>query len=407
MKKLNRWVYAIVGVVTLLLAGLVYAWSVMTNAIGASRPEWTKGELSLAFTLVMTMFCIGCLIAGFLSKKVAPKYYVMLGAVLFLVGFFVASMAGTSLALLYIGFGVLCGLGAGFSYNAVMSTISAWFPDKQGLISGILLMGFGLSSFIVGKIFTAVTPSDGSDAWQTTFRVFAVVLFVVLMICSFFFVRPGADFVPPTTAKKKIVREPALDINSKQMIKQPSFWLYFIWAIVISAAGLVLVSQANGIAKEVGTTVDQGTIATVVGLISIMNGIGRVIFGGLFDKKGYRPTLLLVMILFIVASLILIGALKTGSFALIVVGFLVGGFAYGGVTPTNSAIISDFYGRTNFPLNFSLINTNLIIASFASTIAGNLYDKTQSYMSAIIMMIAVTVVGFIVFLGIKRPAKAE
>ena len=76
------------------------------------------------------------------------------------------------------------------------------------------------------------------------------------------------------------------------MIKQPSFWLYFIWAIVISAAGLVLVSQANGIAKEVGTTVDQGTIATVVGLISIMNGIGRVIFGGLFDKKGYRPTLL-------------------------------------------------------------------------------------------------------------------
>jgi OFA family oxalate/formate antiporter-like MFS transporter len=138
-----------------------------------------------------------------------------------------------------------------------------------------------------------------------------------------------------------------------------------------------------------------------------MNGIGRVIFGGLFDKKGYRPTLLLVMILFIVASLILIGALKTGSFALIVVGFIVGGFAYGGVTPTNSAIISDFFGRTNFPLNFSFINTNLIIASFASTIAGNLYDKTQSYMSAIIMMIAVTVVGFIAFLGIKRPAKAE
>ena len=138
-----------------------------------------------------------------------------------------------------------------------------------------------------------------------------------------------------------------------------------------------------------------------------MNGIGRVIFGGLFDKKGYRPTLLLVMIMFIVASLILIGALKTGSFALIVIGFLVGGFAYGGVTPTNSAIISDFYGRTNYPLNFSLINTNLIIASFASTIAGNLYDKTQSYMSAIIMMIAVTVVGFIVFLGIKRPQKAD
>ena len=60
--------------------------------------------------------------------------------------------------MLYLGFGVLCGLGAGFAYNAVMSTMSAWFPDKQGLISGILLMGFGLSAFIVGKIFCRSNP---------------------------------------------------------------------------------------------------------------------------------------------------------------------------------------------------------------------------------------------------------
>ena len=214
MKNLNRWVYAAVGVVVLLLAGLVYAWSTMSNSIGISRPDWTKAQLSLTFTIVMAMFCVGCLIAGFLAKKVAPKYYVMVAAVLMLAGFYVASLTGDTPALLYIGFGVLGGLGSGFAYNAVMSTISAWFPDKQGLISGVLLMGFGLSAFIVGKIYTAVTPSDGSDAWQTTFFWLGIILFVVLMICSFFFVKPGADFVPPTTAKKKIVREPASDIKT-------------------------------------------------------------------------------------------------------------------------------------------------------------------------------------------------
>lgn len=403
MKSLNRWIYAIIGVIVLMLAGLVYAWSVMSGVINEDL-KLEQAPLSLTFTIVMAMFCIGCLIAGIMAKKVSPKIYVALSGVLFLAGFFIASMTqGT--ALLYIGFGILGGLASGFAYNAVMSTMSAWFPDKQGLISGILLMGFGLSSFIIGKLFVAVTPVTPEDAtaWRTTFRVMAVVIFVIMIVCSFFFVKPGADFVPPTAASKKVVREPALDINASAMVKKASFWLYYIWAILISAAGLALVSQANGIAKQVGTEIPAGTIATVVGLISIFNGIGRVIFGALFDKKGYKLTMILDMLVFVAAGLILILALNTGNFAFIVIGFVVGGFAYGGVTPTNSAIISDFFGRSNYPMNFSLINTNLIIASFASTIAGRLYDASGSYMSTIFMMIGVTVVGFVVFLGIRRP----
>ncbi len=405
MKNLNRWVYAVIGVVVLLLAGLVYAWSVMSKSIGASRPDWTAAQLSVTFTLVMAFFCIGCLIAGILAKKVSPKLYVLVSGILFFIGFMVASATGSSPVMLYLGFGILCGLGAGFAYNAVMSTMSQWFPDKQGLISGILLMGFGLSSFIIGKVFAAVTPSDGSDAWKATFRILGIIIVVVMVICSFFFVKPGPDYNPGSgaSAKKKETREPACEVNTGQMVKMPSFWFYYIWAIVISAAGLALVSQGSGIATQVGTTVSDGNIATVVGLISIFNGIGRVIFGGLFDKKGHRVTMLLDMVIFIVAALILIAALTSGNFLLIIVGFVVGGLAYGGVTPTNSAIISDFFGRQNYSMNFSLINTNLLIASFASTIAGKLYDASGSYMTTIFMMIIVTVVGFIVSLGVRRP----
>lgn len=404
MKSLNRWVYAVIGVIVLLLAGLVYAWSVISKSIAATFPDWSAAQLSLTFTIVMAMFCVGCLIAGIFAKKVSPKLYVMLSGVLFLAGFLIAAATNGSPVLLYIGFGVLCGLGAGFAYNAVMSTMSSWFPDKQGLISGILLMGFGLSSFIIGKVFAAVAPPDGEVAlWRNTFRVMAVVIFVIMVVCSFFFVKPGEDFVPPTASKKKAVREPASDITSAQMVKKASFWLYYVWAILISAAGLALVSQASGIATQVGSSVSPGNIATVVGLVSIFNGIGRVIFGTLFDKKGYQLTMILDMIVFVLAGGILILALNTGNFVFIVVGFIVGGFAYGGVTPTNSAIISDFFGRTNYPMNFSLINTNLIIASFASTIAGKLYDVSGSYMTTIFMMIGVTVAGFVAFLGIRRP----
>lgn len=403
MKKMNRWAYAVIGVVTLLFAGLIYAWSVMSKSIAASRPDWTATQVSLTFTIVMALFCTGGLIAGLLSKKINPKLYIIASGVFFAAGFFIASLTGDSPALLYIGFGVICGLGAGFAYNTVLSTMSQWFPDKQGLISGILLMGFGLSSFIIGKVYAAVTPSDGSDQWKMTFRILGIVVLVVMLICFNFFVKPSEDYKVPGAAAKKVVKEPALDIPPTQMVKKPAFWLYYIWAILLSAAGLVLVSQASGIATQVGPNVSDGNIATVVGLISILNGIGRVIFGAIFDKKGYRVAMTLDMIIMIVGALVLILALSTGNFLFIVLGFLIGGLAYGGVMPTNSAIISDFFGRTNYPVNYSLINTNLIIASFASTIAGKLYDASQSYMVPVMMMIGVTVVGFIVSLGIRRP----
>ena len=403
MKKMNRWAYAVIGVVTLLFAGLIYAWSVMSKSIAASRPDWTATQVSLTFTIVMALFCTGGLIAGLLSKKINPKLYIIASGVFFAAGFFIASLTGDSPALLYIGFGVICGLGAGFAYNTVLSTMSQWFPDKQGLISGILLMGFGLSSFIIGKVYAAVTPSDGSDQWKMTFRILGIVVLVVMLICFNFFVKPSEDYKVPGAAAKKVVKEPALDIPPTQMVKKPAFWLYYIWAILLSAAGLVLVSQASGIATQVGPNVSDGNIATVVGLISILNGIGRVIFGAIFDKMGYRVAMTLDMIIMIVGALVLILALSTGNFLFIVLGFLIGGLAYGGVMPTNSAIISDFFGRTNYPVNYSLINTNLIIASFASTIAGKLYDASQSYMAPVMMMIGVTVVGFIVSLGIRRP----
>ena len=403
MKSLNRWLYAIIGIIVLLLDGMVYAWSIMGKTIGASRPDWTAAQLSLTFTIVMAFFCLGCLIAGILSKRVKPNLYVMIAAVLFMAGLFLASAAGDSPVLLYIGFGVLCGTGAGFAYNAVMSTISAWFPDKQGMISGVLLMGFGLSAFIIGKIFAVMTPPDGSSSWKNLFRILGIVIFVVFVLCSFFFVKPDLEFEPPVSPKKKVIRDLGFDINTATMIRRISFWLYYIWAILLSAAGLALVSQASGIATQAGVDVSADIIATVVGLISIFNGIGRVIFGIMYDKCGYRITMLVDIIIFAATGGILIAAIQSSSFSLITVGYIVGGLAYGGVIPINSALISDFFGRTHFSMNFSLINTNLLIASFASTIAGKLYDSSGSYLSTIIMMLSLTTASLIVYLALKRP----
>ena len=400
MKHLNRWVYAIVGVIVLLFAGLVYAWSVLSTPIAAEFADWSKAQLSMTFTIVMIMFCIGSLLCGLLTGKLSAKMAVRIGAVLFLLGFFLASRT-QSLAMLYIGFGVLCGLSSGLCYNAVMSTMVRWFPDRPGLISGVLLMGFGGGSFIIGKLYQAWTPVE-IGGWRASFLVMGIIIFVVLAICSFFFVAPGADFVAPAAKNSKAaVKIAGKEYKPLEMVKKPSFWLYYVWAIALSAAGLALISQASGVVWEASASQTAGAVATIVGLISICNALGRVLFGGMYDKYGRSLSMQLVNILFIITSGVLILALAAKSVVVVIIGFILGGLAYSGITPTNSAFCRAYFGPTSYPVNFPLINSNLIFASFGSTISGALYDAAGSYSSTFFLIIGLAVVGVLCSLAIS------
>ncbi len=399
----KRWLYAVVGVVILLFAGLVYAWAVLSGPIKADF-GWNQDQITRPYTVVMIFFCIGCVASGALASKIPARIYVWVSAALFLIGFLISANI-RSLIMLVIGFGVICGFASGLAYSAVMSTVGKWFPDKQGLISGILLMGFGISSFVIGKLYDAFTP-DTFGAWRTSFTVIGIVIAAVMAICGFFIKKPGPDFDIKPAANGKQHREnpAAIEANAGLMLRQPSFWLYLLWVIFMSAAGLALISQAKGVATEAGVT--GGTVATVVGLISIANGVSRIIFGGLYDRIGRSAVMQIVNGLFILESVVLILALLKSSFVLLVLGFLIGGIAYGGVTPTNSAFISSYYGMKNYPLNFSIINCNLLIASFGSNVAAKLSDASGSFRSIFIMILVCAAVGIAACIGIDFCDKA-
>ena len=395
MKHLNRWVYAVVGVVVLLFAGLVYAWSVLSTPIAAEFPAWTKAQLSLTFTLVMIFFCIGSLLCGLLVGKLPAKATVWASAALFLIGFLLASRT-QSLTMLYISFGLMCGLGSGLSYNAVMSTMVRRFPDKPGLISGILLMGFGGGSFLIGKLYQAWTPAD-IGGWRQSFVVMGIVIAAVLVVCSFFFVP-----VEETPKSSGSTNAPAaVDSTPGRTLKAPAFWVYYVWAIVTSAAGLALISQASGVTLEASPTVAAGSVATIVGLISIFNAVGRVLFGGIYDRFGRKLSMQGVNGLFILTALILMVALRQKSVLLVIVGFIVGGLAYSGVTPTNSAFVRAYFGPRYYPINLPLVNSNLIIASFGSTVSGALFDRSGSYNATFFLIIGLAAVGILCSLAIS------
>ena len=177
------------------------------------------------------------------------------------------------------------------------------------------------------------------------------------------------------------------------MLRRPAFWLYYLWAVLLSAAGLALVSQSTSIAREIGRTVSPGGITTAVGMISLANAAGRVVLGR-------SRTMQLVGGIFLLTGLVLIGALKLGSFPLLIAGFLLGGMAYGGVTPANAAFVSSYYGMRHYAVNLSVVVTNLLFASFGSTIAGALYDATGSYLSTDAMILVLAVLSAAVSFGI-------
>ncbi|MBQ1871240.1 MAG: MFS transporter, partial [Lachnospiraceae bacterium] len=130
MKRFSRRVYAVMGVLMLLMAGFIYAWSVMASFINKEL-NIAQGSLSLTFTLVMITFCLGGLLGGILGKKTKVINLLVPATLMLSMGLLIASYT-KGVALLYIGFGIISGLGSGIIYNVVMSNMSKWYPDKQG-----------------------------------------------------------------------------------------------------------------------------------------------------------------------------------------------------------------------------------------------------------------------------------
>ena len=413
MKKvLNRWIYVAAGTIALIFSGLVYAWTTLAGPISAHFSEWNEAQISLTFTIVMLGFCGGSFLGSFLLKKMKPMMLMFISGGLFLIGFLITAFS-QSLILLYLGFGAFGGIASGMSYNAVMTATLKWFPDKQGLCSGILLMGFGIGSFLIGKAYTAFTPSDGGEGWRTSFIIFGIILLVIMIVTGLFTVMPPAGWQSPSAEGKKVVAC-FQDVRPSVMLKTANFWIYFAWTAFVSSAGLMIISQGRPIAIEVMQLTSQteidarmGSIATIVGLISIAQAAGRLTFGYLYDRIGRFLEMLIGCVIFGIGLLLIVFSLTGNSQTLLVIAYIVTGLAYGCVNPTNSSFVRQYFGTTNYSMNLSFINMVLLVASFSSTIAGALYDASGSYLVVIYVTLALIVLGIILNFFIREPKKEK
>ncbi len=395
----------VLGVITLLFAGIIYAWSILKSPL-ADAFGWTPADLAFNYTLTMCFFCIGGLVSGIMAKKTSPRFRLILSAIMVFLGFFITSrLSGASIIPLYLAYGVMSGLGIGIVYNTVIATTSAWYPDKKGLCSGWLFMGFGFSTLILGKIAGKLIeiPSVG---WRTTFAGLGIVIAIALVVCAILIKAPGPDFKPPVSDAKKVkVTDSAPAAESKdyttaEMLRRASFWKLFIFFILFAAIGSTAISFAKDYMVSLGSTSDFAV--TMVGVLSIFNGLGRLFSGAFFDKFGIRKTQYITSAVAIAASLISLLGVLTGSMALGIIGISLCGFSYGFSPTVSAAIVASFYGSKHYALNLGAINLILIPASFTATLAGSFVTKTGSFASSFEMLLAFSIVGLIINLFIKK-----
>jgi OFA family oxalate/formate antiporter-like MFS transporter len=390
MKKseMTRWFYVVNALVGFLFLGLIYAWSVFVEPL-ESEFGWVRSQTSLNFSICMTFFCLGSLASGKLLKTQTPRQVMIFSAGFILAGFLLASRI-RNLWELYVFYGVLCGLGVGLGYNTLLSVILSWFPERTGLVSGILLMGFGFGGSLLGSVAVAMMDAAG---WRKTFVWLGAGLAFLLFLMAL--------NVKQASTKQSDRDEGERDFQPREMLRDGTFYAYYIRGMLVAAIGLAMVGNAAPFVYSIAR--NAAVAATVGGLVSIFNGLGRVVGGVVFDKIGSRKTLLIGIWGTLLAIVVLISAAVTGSITILTLGYVLGGFFYGSNVPCNSSFIKKIYGQRNFAINLSILNTYVLFSSFVGPyIAGLLFAWTGSYVVPYLLLFVICCAGLLAHLFIKR-----
>ncbi|EDT48668.1 transporter, major facilitator family protein [Streptococcus infantarius subsp. infantarius ATCC BAA-102] len=374
------------------MLGSTYAWSVYRNPIIAET-SWTQSAIAFAFSLAI--FCLGMSAAfmGQVVEKFGPRVTGTISAILYasgniLTGF---AIAQHSIFLLYLGYGVLGGIGLGTGYVTPVSMIIKWFPDKRGLATGLAIMGFGFASLLTSPIaHFLITKYDVIN----TFYLLGGAYFLVMLIVSQFLKFPSYSEEDTDDSRKQLSQ----GIGAKKALKTVEFYLLWLILFINISCGLALISVVSPMAQDVaGMTANQAAI--IVGLMGIFNGFGRLLWASLSDYIG-RP--LTFLILFVVNILMTVSLIFLHAPALFTIAMAVLMTCYGAGFSLIPPYLSDIFGAKELATMHGYILTAWGMAALAGPmLLAVTYSATKSYTSTLIIFILLYLLALAITLWLK------
>ncbi|MCU0581810.1 MAG: OFA family MFS transporter [Syntrophales bacterium] len=343
----KRWYIAIAAIVMQLCLGTVYAWSVFKKPLIASH-GWSEPSVQATMMVIMAVIGISAAFGGTLVDKKGPRFVATVGGILFGIGTLLGGLADQmgNLWLLYIGYGVIGGLGNGFGYVTPIATLIRWFPDKRGLVTGLAVMGFGAGAFFMGKIAPAMVNSIGV---AQTFYIWGAIFLVLVTGAAQVYKNPPAGWLPAGFKPAATAVSAANSFTFDEAVKTPQWWMLWAMLFLNVSAGLGLLSQLSPMAQDlIGKTqgiTDPKVLAVAGGSIlayaSIFNGLGRLFWASMSDYIG-RKNVFITM--FITQALLYIYLPQVSAVFLftVVACYLLA--CYGGGFATMPAFAADSFG---------------------------------------------------------------
>lgn len=396
---MNRWLPVVGGVCMNLALGTLYAWSVFVLPL-EKEFGWHRADTSWVFTIAIVAFAFTFVVAGRIQDRRGPRVCAVIGALLVGIGF-IASSRISSLPGLYVAFGLVVGIGNGFGYATPVPVASKWFPDKRGLVVGLMVGGYGAGSAIFGPVATALI---GSVGWRTTFQILGVVLFAMAMAGALLLTNPPAGYRPEgwTPPSGSVAVRAGRDRSTGEMLRTPTFYALWLAYCLGATAGLMTISQLVPFARSSGLSATAATLAITVGAVG--NTAGRILSGWMSDKLGRVGTLQTM----IIASAVAMPALYLGRQDLVMFYVLVAlvYWCYGTQLSVFASTTADFYGTKYLGMNYGTVFTAWGTAGIVGPILGaRVFDALGSYQYAFYTAAGLACVAF-VSLFFARPPRA-
>jgi MFS family permease len=415
----NRWLVPPAALAVHLSIGQVYALSVFKEPL-RERFDASHTQIGIIFSIAIVMLGLSAAFGGRWMERNGPRKAMVLAAVCWSSGFAISALAVTTgqLWLMYLGYGVIGGIGLGIGYISPVSTLIKWFPDRPGLATGLAIMGFGGGAMLAAPLSAALLADLGDTEVEALAPAFLTLgaIYLVMMLLGAAVVRvPPKDWKPegwePAAHKPKLASG---QVNAKNAIKTFSFWMLWVVLFTNVTAGIGILENAKPMIEDFFPWVGAAAAAGFVGLLSLANMAGRIGWSSLSDVIGRRRIYMMYLGVGAIAYT-LVATLGPNSIVLFVSLVVLILTFYGGGFATIPAYLKDVFGE----FEVGAIHGRLLTAWSAAGIAGPLivngvldtleargYTGADMYRPSLFIMVGVLAIGFTANLLVRRiPAK--
>ena len=350
MKK--QGVYSVLAAIAIQLTlGIAYIWSIFQTGIANSIFGGDNAAAGLTFSLLLATLTVGSVLGGKLTAKYSTRLVVFTGGIILSTGFFLASFVTAEYSwVLWLTYGLMGGIGMGFTYSTTIACAQKWFPHKKGVVTGVIVSALGFGGVVFTPIVeNLITTFGGAGVGEPkTFMVLSIIFLMVCSAGSFFLKNPPEGYMTGSVATNSNAAMTLKDYTPLEMLKTPHFYLIVFTFMLACMGGLMMIGFAKPIAIAKGLA-DTATIGVLA--ISMFNSIGRLVWGIVSDKIGRKNTIILLLAGSAVLSLFVTAV--NGYLIYVLIALI--GFFYGGLLSTFPSLTADTFGAKHMATNYGFV----------------------------------------------------